>query len=120
MTSVTPGERRPAGADSSATSIEKLCKLSVSVAGRSRIISIKNTDDVLETFTDLHESSRHKDQPFKGVTKFWRKLDQRVHEVLNFAKAEGAEGSKTVEAVKRAKAASDQLVRDILSDSGCV
>ena len=99
-------------------SVDRLCKLRVEVAGRSRTISIKNEADIQETIADLHEAMKDEGKPY-GVTDFWKRLDQRVSKVLKAAETEGVSSQKTVQAVRRAKTLADDLVYQILSELTC-
>ena len=85
------------------------CKLRVAVGDRSRIISIDNEGDVVETVTDLKRAaSRKPEKYFKCVDEFWRQYSQCVEEVVTDADERGPHAMKVAEAVRQVKASIDQ------------
>lgn len=103
---------RPAAAAPARQKIS--CKLRVSVGSRSRVISVSNENDVLETITDLIKASKRKPgRYFKCVDKFWDEYGQCVRGVLTSAEGGGADAQKVAEAVTRVRASANKLYQEL-------
>ena len=86
------------------------CKLRVAVGTRSRIISVRNENDVVETITDLMSASKRDPEKYLAcVNKFWKEYGQCVRRIVASAGEGEAEERKAADAVRRVKASADQL-----------
>ena len=87
------------------------CKLRVEVGSRSRIISVNNGGDVMETLTDLIRASERKPEEYlKCMDKFWGEYSQCVERIVTDAEGGGPEARKVADKVRRVKASADQLI----------
>lgn len=88
-------------------------KMRVSVLGRSRIITVSNQDDVIQTIKDLFEAGKTDPiQNYKDVDSFKLEYNMRVMRLIDTAETEG-ENVQLAEAARLIQIEAQRLMREL-------